>query len=105
MSRSSQPAGTRRFAQGQRDTALGMANLWFASSAANVPVSILKDSPGLMVAAVEDLCWRLALLDWTEHEPPRYDRARHHAWKDESTRLEDKRNRVRSMVDEALRTS
>ncbi|HET9172737.1 MAG TPA: hypothetical protein VFN97_25145 [Actinospica sp.] len=105
MSRPGESTPTARGSRGGQRSTRVMSDLLFGACKANVPVAILRDSPILMVAAVEDLCWRLALLDCSEHEPPRYERARHRAWKQESARIEDKRRRVRAMVDEALMAS
>jgi hypothetical protein len=80
-------------------------NLVFTSSATNVPVAIVKDSPTLMVAAVEELCWRMAVQDWAEREPPRRDRRRYAAWRSEARRHHEKRERIQAMVVEAVRAS
>ena len=70
-----------------------------------MPVAIVHDSQTLMIAAVEDPCRRLGIEDWAKHEPPRSDRAAHAAWRGCSGWFEEKRRRIRSMVDEALRAS
>jgi len=100
------PAQPVRSPKRRRKSAVRSAcNLSFDSAAANVPIAIVSDSPTLMVAAVEDLCWRLAVQDWSEREPPRADREAHAAWKSEAKRFNDKRGRVRQLVDEALMAS
>jgi hypothetical protein len=80
-------------------------NLSFTSSATNVPFAIVQDSPTLMVAAVEELCWRMAVQDWAEREPPRRDRRRYAAWRSEARCHHEKRERIRAMVDEAVQAS
>jgi hypothetical protein len=80
-------------------------NLAFVSAGANVPLAIVEDSPTLLVAAVEDLCWRFAVQDWSERRPARSEHAAHAAWQAEGRRFDDKRVRIREMVDEALTAS
>ena len=77
-------------------------NLAFDSAATSVPVAIVQDSPTLLVAAVEDLCWRLAVQDWSAREPQRSDKDGHAAWQSEARRFNDKRARIQKMVDDAL---
>jgi hypothetical protein len=105
MSRSTPPTEPRPVAQRREKASHDLSNLLFGSMAANVPTAFVRDSPTLMVAALEDLCWRLALIDWSNREPPRKDRARHRAWQAETARLEDKREGIRAMVDEAVMES
>jgi len=80
-------------------------NLSFDSAATSVPVGIVEDSPTLLIAAVEDLCWRLAVQDWSTREPQRSDKVGHAAWQSEARHFNDKRARIQEMVDEALMAS
>ncbi|HTJ71106.1 MAG TPA: hypothetical protein VL551_26415 [Actinospica sp.] len=80
-------------------------NLSFDSAAASVPLALVADSPTLLVAAVEDLVWRLDVLDWTKRRPSRSDREAHAAWLAEARRFNEKGARIQEMVTEALMAS
>jgi len=66
-------------------------NLSFDSAATSVPVGIVEGSPTLLVVAVEDLCWRLAVQDWCSREPQLSDKDGHAAWQSEARHFNDKR--------------
>lgn len=80
-------------------------DLLIAGAGVRMPALIVRDSPTLMVAAVEDLCWRLGLEDWTRRKPPLWHQAARATWRDEHRRLEEKRSRIRSMIDESAYAS
>lgn len=80
-------------------------NLTFESVGAEVPLAIVEHSPTMLVAAVEDLCWRLGVQSWSEREPARADHRAHSAWKAEARRFDEKSARIQEMVDEALMAS
>ena len=80
-------------------------NLSFECTAASVPTAIVADSPLLLVAVVEVMCWRVAVLDWSWREPRRSDKAAHTAWQSEVRGFSDKSARIREMVDESLMAS
>ncbi|HET9170730.1 MAG TPA: hypothetical protein VFN97_14935 [Actinospica sp.] len=80
-------------------------DLLISSADIRVPALIVRDSPTLMVAAVEDLCWRLALVDSDRRRPRRWRRSALAAWRAERRLIEDKRARIRSMVDESVHAS
>lgn len=77
-------------------------NLRFESAGTAVPAGLVKDSPALLVAAVEDVCWQAAAEGWRARRPHRWHRRAYAAWRAQSGWLEQKRQRLSSMVADAL---
>ena len=77
-------------------------NLCFESIGSKIPTAVVADSPTLMVAAVEDMCWQVARDSWRANRPSRLRRRAYRAWMAQYVTLADKRDRLRRMVDEAL---
>jgi hypothetical protein len=77
-------------------------NMRFESIGTRIPTALVADSPTLMVAAVEDMCWQVARDAWRAARPSRLRRRAYRAWTAQYSSLAEKRDRVRRMVDEAL---
>lgn len=73
-------------------------NLRFESTGTTVPAGLVHDSPTLLVAAVEDICWQAAAEGWRARRPRRWRRRAYAAW------LDQKRQRLSTMVYNALAT-
>ncbi len=80
-------------------------NLRFDSLGTHIPATVVADSPTLLVVAIEDVCWRLAMDNWRAQRPPRWHRTAHRAWQARYQQLDDKRERLQALADEALATS
>jgi hypothetical protein len=89
----------RKAASAQRRDAW---NLCFESIGSRIPTALVADSPTLMVAAVEDMCWQVARDTWRAARPSRLRRRAYRAWMAQYASLAEKRDRLRRMVDEAL---
>jgi len=98
--------GRRPRARGRRRgrRATDSWNLRFESLGARIPAAFVGQSATLMVVAVEDVCWQLAMDSWRSARPRRWRRRSYATWRAQVLRLEDKRERLRSLVDEALLT-
>lgn len=106
-SRSAHRAGARsghwpRRRSRRADTPEEDWNLHFESARTAIPAGLVKDSPTLLVAAVEDVCWRVATDGWIARRPHRWRRRAYAAWRAQSEWLEQKRQRLTAMVDDAL---
>lgn len=77
-------------------------NLRFESAGTTVPAGLVKDSPALLVAVVEDVCWQAAAEGWRARRPHRWRRRAYAAWRAQSDWLDQKRERLSVMVDDAL---
>lgn len=77
-------------------------NLRFESAGTAVPAGIVRDSPALLVAAVEDVCWQAATEGWHARRPHRWQRRAYAAWRAQSDWLDQKRRRLNTMLDDAL---
>jgi hypothetical protein len=80
-------------------------NLRFESAGTAVPAALVQDSPTLLVAAIEDVCWQVAAESWRARRPHRWHRRAYDAWRAQSAWLDAKRERLASMVDDALATN
>jgi hypothetical protein len=74
-------------------------NLRFESLGAHIPTAAVAGSPALMFAAVEDLCWQLAMRDLRSRRPRRWRRAAYAAWCAQVRALTDNRTRLRQMIE------
>jgi len=77
-------------------------NLRFESAGTTVPAGLVQDSPILLVAAVEDVCWQAAAEGWRARRPHRWQRRAYAAWCAQSDWLDQKRRRLNTMIDDAL---
>jgi hypothetical protein len=77
-------------------------NLRFESVDARIPAAAVAQSPTLLVVAVEDICWRVAMDQCKAGRPHRWRRHAYAAWVAQARRLEDKRDRLRDLVDGEL---
>ncbi len=77
-------------------------NLRFDAVGTTVPAAVVRDSPTLLVAAVEDVCWRFAEEDWLARRPHRWHRGAYAAWRAQREWLEQKRARLSSLIDDGL---
>lgn len=77
-------------------------NLNFEAADTRVPATLVGQSPTLLVAAVEDVCWRVAMDTCRANRPGRWRRRAYDAWTEQLRSLEQKRERVRSLVEEEL---
>ena len=75
-------------------------NLHVLSASAVIPAGLVKDSPTLLVLAVEDACWQFALADHAGRRPPWYHRRARKLWKAELAVLDAKRLRLLEMARE-----
>ena len=73
-------------------------NLTLVSANTGVPLRLAAESPTLLTAAVEDLCWRLALEDLEKRRPRWWQRRARAAWRDELARMEAERCRIVEMT-------
>lgn len=58
----------------------------------------LLADPDLADLMVQDLCWEIALADWSEREPRPWQRRRRAQWRAEEDALWDERRRIRSLA-------
>lgn len=86
----------------ERDRRRDGWNMRFESIGTKIPTALVADSPTLMVAAVEDVCWQVARDAWRAARPSRLRRRAYRAWMAQYASLAEKRDRLRRMVDEAL---
>jgi hypothetical protein len=77
-------------------------NLRFESADTRVPAAIVGQRPSLLVAAVEDVCWRVAMDACRASRPGRWRRRAYAAWAAQLRGLEEKRERLRSLVEQEL---
>lgn len=77
-------------------------NLDFESAGTRIPAGVVIQSPTLMMAAIEDVCWRVAMDTLQATQPSRWRRRAYAAWHAKVRCLDEKRERLRSLVDETL---
>jgi hypothetical protein len=77
-------------------------NLIFESVGTSVPASMVVNSPTLLQAAVEELCWRFALNSLLAGRPRRWRRRAYAAWSAQLAEFESKRQRLRRLVEAEL---
>jgi hypothetical protein len=79
-------------------------NLRFDSVGVYVPAAAVADSPTLLMVAIEDVCWQVAMQQSRSTRPHRWCRHAYAAWIAQRERLEQKRERLRLLIDEQLLT-
>jgi hypothetical protein len=77
-------------------------NLSFESFGTRIPTSVMVKSPTLLMAAVEEVCWRVSMDAWLAGRPSRWRRRAYTAWAAQLADLEEKRERLRSLVEAEL---
>jgi hypothetical protein len=77
-------------------------NLRFESVDAHIPAAAVARSPTLLMVAVEDVCWQVAMDTCRADRPRRWHRHAYAAWTAQARRLEDKRDRLRDLVNDEL---
>ena len=79
-----------------------VANLDFESVGARIPAALVAASPTLMMVAAEDICWRVSRDALRAARPSRLRRRAYAAWYAKMRSLDEKRERLRVLVDESL---
>jgi hypothetical protein len=77
-------------------------NLRFESVGVHIPAALVADSPTLLMVAIEDVCWQVAMQQCRSTRPHRWHRRAYAAWAAQRERLEQKRERLRLLIDEQL---
>ena len=80
-------------------------NLDFESVGTRIPAGVVARSPTLLMVAIEDVCWRVAMDTLRAAQPSRLRRRAYAAWHTKVRSLDEKRERLRSLVDETLADS
>ncbi|MBS2965499.1 hypothetical protein KGA66_20790 [Actinocrinis puniceicyclus] len=88
--------GRRSAARGVRRAAW---NLRFASTGARVPAAMVVESAALLRAAVEEVCWQVAVDEWLSARPRRWRRRAYAAWAAQLKDLERRREQLRRLVE------
>jgi hypothetical protein len=86
----------------RESAAIASRNLVLISAGTGVPALQAAESPTLLMLAVEDLCWQLAVAESETRRPAVWHRAARAAWAHEQARLSDKRKRLAAMAREAI---
>ncbi len=77
-------------------------NLRFESVDTRIPAAVVAQSPTLLMAAIEDVCWHVAMDACRAERPHRWQRRAYAAWSAQARSLEDKRERLRELVHDEL---
>jgi len=77
-------------------------NLDFEAAGTRIPAGVVVQSPTLMMVAIEDVCWRVAMDTLRAGQPSRLHRRAYAAWHAKVRCLDEKRERLRNLVDETL---
>jgi hypothetical protein len=97
IDKNGQPAPRRRFSLLRRESPTSAPRtdlIRLVSSGRLVDVYDVLDRPVTGFVAAEDACWQFALADWRQRKPRRWRIAAHRAWREEGTRLDQKRARL-----------
>lgn len=79
-------------------------NLRFESIGARIPAAMVAKSPALLSAAVEEVCWRVAMDAWLAARPRRWRLRAYAAWSAQRAELERIREQLRRLVEAELLT-
>lgn len=79
-------------------------NLRFESIGARIPAAMVAKSPTLLRAAVEEVCWRVAMDAWMAARPRRWRLHAYAAWSAQRAELERIREQLRRLVEAELLT-
>lgn len=74
-------------------------NLRFESIGARIPAAMVVKSPTLLRAAVEEVCWQVAMDSWLATRPRRWRRRAYAAWAAQLKELERRREQLRQLVE------
>lgn len=74
-------------------------NLPFESIGARIPATMVAKSPALLRAAVEEICWQVAVQGWLAARPRRWRRRAYGAWAGQLKELELWREQLRRLVE------
>ena len=74
-------------------------NLRFESIGARIPAAMVVKSPTLLRAAVEEVCWQVAMDSWLATRPRRWRRRAYVAWAAQLKELERRREQLRQLVE------
>ena len=77
-------------------------NVSFESFGTRIPSSVVAKSPTLLMAAVEEVCWRVSMDAWLAGRPRRWRRRAYAAWAAQLADLEEKREKLRILVEAEL---
>ena len=77
-------------------------NLTLRSAGTGIPLGLVEHNTALLMLAVEDLCWQLAVDELDARRPARRHRAARRAWQAEADRLAAKRARLADLAAEAV---
>jgi hypothetical protein len=91
-----------RHARRPRHATPDVENVAFESIGARIPAGLVAASPTLMMVAAEDVCWRIARDALRAARPSRLRRRAYASWDAKMRRLDEKRERLRILVDESL---
>ena len=79
-------------------------NLRFESIGTRIPAAMVAKSPTLLSAAVEEVCWRVAMDAWLAARPRRWRVRAYAAWSAQRAELERIREQLRRLVEAELLT-
>ena len=74
-------------------------NLRFESIGARIPAAMVVKSPTLLRAAVEEVCWQVAMDSWLAARPRRWRRRAYAAWAAQLKELDRRREQLRQLVE------
>jgi hypothetical protein len=74
-------------------------NMRFESIGARIPAAMVVKSPTLLRAAVEEVCWQVAMDSWLATRPRRWRRRAYCAWAAQLKELERRREQLRQLVE------
>jgi hypothetical protein len=77
-------------------------NLQVRSAGTALPIGLVKESPTLLVLAVEDACWQFASTDHASRRPPWWCRRARASWRAERAVLDAKRLRLAETAREEM---
>lgn len=94
----------RRARRRERKAGRDAWNLRFESIGARIPAAMVAKSPTLLRAAVEEVCWRVAMDAWLAARPRRWRLRAYAAWSAQRADLERIREQLRRLVEAELLT-
>lgn len=94
----------RRARRRERQAGRDSWNLRFESIGARIPAAMVAKSPTLLKAAVEEVCWRVAMDAWLAARPRRWRLRAYAAWSAQRVELERIREQLRRLVEAELLT-
>jgi len=95
-------SGTQRERRAARRQRRQAWNLHFESVGTSIPAAMVAKSPTLLMAAVEEVCWRFSMDACLAGRPRRWRRRAYAVWAAQLADLEAKRQRLRLLVEAEL---